>query len=190
MQPALEGLGPKLGALVFQLSPLPGAMVRRMDEVLARLQTLLQALPPLAPTAPDAVVSVEVRNPEFLTPAFATLLRSGGATYCLGVHAKMPSIEDQLPMLRALWPGPLVCRWNLNSKHGAYGYEDAKSQYAPFNQLVDEDLATRATLAKVAAATARAGFNSYITINNKAEGSAPLSVARLAAAVAEPSAPG
>jgi hypothetical protein len=87
-------------------------------------------------------------------------------------------------MLRALWPGPLVCRWNLNSKHGAYGYEDAKALYAPFNQLVDEDLATRATLAKVAAATSKAGFNSYITINNKAEGSAPLSVAALAAAIA------
>jgi uncharacterized protein YecE (DUF72 family) len=184
VQPALEGLGPKLGALVFQLSPLPGSMVRRMDDVLARLQTLLAALPPLTPAAPDAVVAVEVRNPEFVTPAFAAVLRGAGATYCLGVHAKMPSIEDQLPMLRALWPGPLVCRWNLNSKHGAYGYEDAKALYAPFNQLVDEDLATRATLAKVAAATSKAGFNSYITINNKAEGSAPLSVAALAAAIA------
>jgi uncharacterized protein YecE (DUF72 family) len=182
--PALEGLGHKLGALVFQLSPLPQTMTRQMDRVLERLQTMLQALPTLKPAAPDAVVAVEVRDPEFLTPALAQVLRSTGSTYCLGVHAKMPSVEDQLPLLRALWPSPLVCRWNLNAKHGAYGYEDAKALYEPFNQLVDEDPATRATLAKVALATAKAGFQVYITINNKAEGSAPLSVAALAARIA------
>ena len=53
--------------------------------------------------------------------AVARALREAGATYCLGLHAKMPPLQDQLPMLRALWPGPLVCRWNLNPVHGPYG---------------------------------------------------------------------
>ena len=180
VQPALEGLGAKLGALVFQLSPLPPALRSRMPEVLAVLRNMLNALPALRPTAPDAVVAVEVRDPAFLTPEFSAILRSAGATYCLGLHAKMPPIEEQLPMLRALWPGPLVCRWNLHRMHGAYGYEDAKALYEPFNQLVHVDTANRETLAKVASATSKAGFNCYITINNKAEGSAPLSVLGLA----------
>ena len=59
----------------------------------------------------------------------------------------MPPIEDQLPMLRALWPGPMVCRWNLHRAHGAFGYEDAVKLYSPYNRLVDEDTETRATLA-------------------------------------------
>ncbi|MDB5871530.1 MAG: hypothetical protein JWQ07_972 [Ramlibacter sp.] len=182
VQPALEGLGPKIGALVFQLSPLPASWLARMPELLERLAAMLAALPALD-SAPGAVIAVEVRNSQFLTPQFAAVLKAAGATYCLGLHAKMPPAEEQLPMLRALWPGPLVCRWNLHRKHGAYGYEEAKTLYEPFDQLVDPDPATRDVLARVIAATMAAGFHAFVTINNKAEGSAPLSVVELAKAV-------
>jgi uncharacterized protein YecE (DUF72 family) len=183
IQPVLEGLGEKAGALVFQLGPLPANWLARMPELLARLAAMLAALPALRPAAPDAVVAVEVRNVQFLTPEFAAVLKAAGATYCLGLHAKMPPIEAQLPLLRALWPAPLVCRWNLHRKHGAYGYEEAKGLYEPFDRLVDPDPETRDVLARVIAATAAAGFNAFVTINNKAEGSAPLSILELAKAV-------
>jgi len=180
VQPALEGLGSRIGALVFQLSPLPGNWLARLPEFFERLETMLVALPPL----PDgATVAVEVRDSQLLAPEFAALLKRTGATYCVGLHAKMPPIEAQLPMLRALWPGPLVCRWNLHRKHGAYGYEEAKNLYEPFNMLVDPDPQTRDVLARVIVATTAAGFHSYVTINNKAEGCAPLSVQELAKAV-------
>jgi uncharacterized protein YecE (DUF72 family) len=184
VQPAIEGLGAKIGALVFQLSPLPGPLLLRQAELLERLRLMLRALPSLGPTAPHGVVAVELRNDTLICPELADALRDTGATYCLGLHAKMPPIEAQLPLLRALWPGPLVCRWNLHRRHGAYGYEDAKDLYAPFDRLVDPDLETRAALARVAAATARARHPVYVTINNKAEGSAPLSVQALAQAIA------
>jgi uncharacterized protein YecE (DUF72 family) len=180
VQPALDGLGAKVGALVFQLSPLPAPMLAQMPDLLQRLRRMLLALPALRPAAPDGVIAVEVRNLEFLTPAFAEVLRETGATYCLGLHPKMPPISEQLPMLRALWPGPLVCRWNLNRLHGAYGYEEAKQLYEPFDKLVHPDPETRGTLARVIAATTGAGHAAYVTINNKAEGSAPLSVLALA----------
>ncbi len=180
VQPALDGLGPKLGALVFQLSPLPGPLLARLPEVLERLRAMLRSLPALRPAAPDGVFAVEVRNPEFLTPAFCDVLRDAGATYCLGLHPKLPPIEDQLPLLRSLWPGPLVCRWNLHRLHGAYGYEDAKALYEPFDKRIDLDPATTATLARVIAGTTGAGQNAFVTISNKAEGSAPLTVQALA----------
>ncbi|VTU28689.1 DUF72 domain-containing protein [Variovorax sp. PBL-E5] len=180
VQPALDGLGHKTGALVFQLSPLPGPMLAQLPDILRRLGAMLRALPALRPIAPDGVIAVETRNPEFLIPAFVDVLREAGATYCLGLHPKMPPIAEQLPLLRALWPGPLVCRWNLNRRHGAYGYEEAKTLYEPFDKLVDPDLETRATLARVIAGTTGAGQHAYVTVNNKAEGSAPLTVQALA----------
>ncbi len=182
--PALEGLGARIGALVFQLSPLPGPLLARPDELLARLEAMLCALPALRPTAPDGVIAVEVRDPLLLTPAFAEVLRATGATFCLGLHAKMPPIEQQLPMLRALWPGPLVCRWNLNRRMGAYGYEDAEKRYQPFDKIVDPDPETHAVLARVIAGTVGAGQPAYVTISNHAEGSAPLTIATLARALA------
>ncbi len=183
VEPALAGLGKKLGALVFQISPLPAAWLGRMPELTARLHALLAALPDLRKAAPDGVAAVEVRDPQWLTPDFAAALRDTGATYCMGLHAKMPRIAEQLPILRALWPGPLVCRWNLNPLHGAFGYEKARRQYAPYDRLADPDLETRAALARVIAGTVGAGHNAFVTLSNKAEGSAPLSVAELARAV-------
>lgn len=183
VEPALEGLGHKLGALVFQISPLPVSWLARMPELINRLHHLLRTIPDVKLAAPDAVVAVEVRDREWLTPQLVQALRDTGATYCMGLHAKMPSIAEQLPILRALWPGPLVCRWNLNPLHGAYGYEDAQQAYSPYDKMLDPDLETRTKLAQVIAGTAKAGQNVYVTLSNKAEGSAPLSVIELAKAV-------
>jgi uncharacterized protein YecE (DUF72 family) len=185
IEPAVAGLGRKLGALVFQISPLPFAWMAQMPELIARLGTLLRAIPDLRAAAPDHAIAVEVRDPEWLTPQFTDTLRYAGATYCMGLHAKMPRIADQLPILRALWPGPLVCRWALNPLHGAFGYEDARDLYEPFDRIVDADEETRLALARVIAGVAGAGQNAYITLSNQAEGCAPLSVIALAQAVRE-----
>jgi len=185
VEPAMEGLGHKLGALVFQISPLPPAWLMRMPELIHRLHQLLKALPDLCAVAPDGVIAVEVRDPQWLTSDFVSALRDTGATYCMGLHAKMPRIAEQLPILRALWPGPLVCRWNLNPLHGAYGYEDARDLYSPFDRMIDPDPETRAALVRVIAGTAAAGQNVYVTLSNKAEGCAPLSVIELAKAIRE-----
>jgi uncharacterized protein YecE (DUF72 family) len=183
VRPALDGLGQRIGALVFELSPLPAALKHDMPVLLSRLEQMLAALPALAPVAPDGVIAVEVRDPEWLTPALRDILRAHGARYCLGLHPRLPPIDAQLPLLRALWPGPFVCRWSLNRLHGSHGYDTAKQSYAPFNRLIDPDPQTRQTLARVIRATAEAGHPVYVGINNKAEGSAPLSVLELARAV-------
>jgi len=187
--PALEGLGARTGALVFQLSPLPWHLLDRLPEVLERLRALLAAQPPLA-GAPDAVLAVEVRDGEWLAPEhaehFADVLKSTGATYCLGMHARLPPLSEQLPLLRRLWPGPLVARWNLNPVHGPRGFDEAERLYAPYDRLHDpapEDIALLArTLVGVCA---RGGQNAFVSISNHAEGSAPLTARRLAQAVAD-----
>jgi uncharacterized protein YecE (DUF72 family) len=180
VQPALDGLGHRIGALVFQLSPIPAHLLADQPALIARIGAMLAAMPDLKPTAPDAVLAVEVRDPQLLCPAFADMLRSVGATFCMGLHAKMPPIEDQLPMLRALWPGPLVCRWNLHRRHGRFGYEDAEKLYGPFDKVLDPDPETRAALARVIAGTTGAGQNAFVTVSNNAEGCAPLTIASLA----------
>ncbi|MBL0919262.1 MAG: DUF72 domain-containing protein [Hydrogenophaga sp.] len=182
--PALAGLGHKTGALVFQLSPLPFAQLHRLPLLLERLRALLKALPDVRSATPDGVIAVEVRDREWLAPtaapALAAVLRDAGATYCLGLHAKMPRMADQLPLLRALWPGPMVCRWNLNPLHGAYGYEDAQREYSPYDRIHDVDADTRELIVRTVRGITGAGQNAYVTISNKAEGCAPLSAVALA----------
>lgn len=183
VQPALDGLRAKIGALVFEIPPLPATLRRDMPALFERLGWMLAALPALTTIAPDGVIAVEVRDPDWLVPAFRNVLRAHGARYCLGLHPRLPPIDAQLPLLRALWPGPFVCRWSLNRLHGAQGYEAAKAGYAPFNRLVDPDPFTRKALARIVRGTAAAGYPVYVSVNNKAEGCAPLSVIELARAV-------
>jgi uncharacterized protein YecE (DUF72 family) len=182
--PALEGLGPRTGALVFQLSPLPWHLIDRLPEVLERLRALLAAQPALAPAAPDGVLAVEVRDPEWLAPEhlphFADVLKSCGATYCLGLHPRLPPLAEQLHLLRRLWPGPLVCRWNLHAVHGPQGYADAEALYAPYDRLHHPDPEQHALLARTLVGITGRGQNAYVTISNHAEGCAPLTVRRLA----------
>lgn len=191
VQPVMEGLGNKLGVLVLQMSPLPAHLLFRSEvsKLFEQLAGVLSTQSAMKSVVHDAVLAVELRNPEFVTTPLRdeliAMLKDTGAAYCLGLHAKMPPIEEQLPILRKLWPSPLVCRWNLHAKHGRFGYEAAKSGYEPFDKLVDEDLPTREQLARVIAGTLRGGQKAFVTINNKAEGSAPLSVLKLAEAISE-----
>lgn len=180
VQPTLEGLGDQLGVLVFQLSPLSWDWLTRPAELFARLQALLTSVQSHLTQHPEVIVAVEVRDPELLVPAFADVLRAAGATFCLGLHGKMPPIEDQLPLLRSLWPGPLVCRWNLNRRFGAYGYEDAQKAHAPFSEIRSPDPHTRALLARTIAGITGRGQRAYVTVSNDAEGCAPRSIALLA----------
>lgn len=179
IEPAVAGLGGRIGALVFQLSPLGPAWLRDVVALHARLDAMFAACAALLPA--PGVLALEVRDAALLTPELAALLKRHGVRYCLGLHSRMPAIEQQLPMLRALWPGPLVCRWNLQR---GLQYEQAKDLFAPFDRLQAPDPQTRETLARVIAGTVAAGYAAYATINNKAEGSAPLSVLELARAVA------
>lgn len=178
---AAQGLGPKLGVLVLQLSPLPVRWLRDPAALHADLAVCVNAMrAPLAAWSPEALLALELRDPALLTPELAALLRDSGVRYTLGLHDRMPVIDAQLPMLRATWPGDLVCRWNLQR---GQRYAEARDRWAPFNRLQAEDAPTRQTLAHVMRATLDAGHRVFVTINNKAEGSAPASVQALAVAL-------
>jgi len=175
--PALEGLGARAGPLVFQFSPLGRAWTRTPQRFAQALHGFLAAV---RAGAPQALLAVEVRDPEVLVEPFFQVLADCAARYCIGVHARMPTVAEQAARAGLTGPGPLVVRWNL---HSGFGYEEAKARYEPFDRLVDEDPAARGELARLARDTLAGGQPAWIIANNKAEGSAPLTLRRLAEAV-------
>jgi uncharacterized protein YecE (DUF72 family) len=172
VHPAVAGLGLKAGPLVFQFPPLGRRLLANTPRLLARIAAFIAVLPR------GPLYAVEVRDPEFVTADFSAALADAGAVPCLAVHARMPPVETQAAAF-GLENGsrPLVARWNL---HAGRDYEGAKADYSPFDRLVEEDVPSRSALAHLARAAAAADRNVFITINNKAEGSAPRSVALLA----------
>ena len=176
VQAAMEGLGDRVGPLVFQFPPQgrgiagqPAAFADRLSAFFARL-----------PKGP--LYAVELRDAALLTDEYLAALRDSGARHCLGLHPRQPGVREQARLLDQLPAGPLVVRWDL---HPSYGYEEAREHYYPFTRLVDEDLPTRVALARLCLQTLAGGHVAFVIANNKAEGSAPLTVFKLAALIAD-----
>ena len=183
VMPAVAGLGDRVGPLVFQFPPLGRRLVANPGQTAGRIAAFLGGLPQVV-AGRRPLYAVEVRDPELACGEFAAAIIAAGGVPCLAIHARMPPVAEQARAYGLDAPDcrlPLVARWNL---HAGRQYDEAKADYAPFDRLVEEDLPSRTALAALAGAAAAAGREVFITINNKAEGSAPLSVARLATAIA------
>ena len=115
--------------------------------------------------------------PELLTERFFKCLNATGVRVCIASHARMPSPREQIERAQLMDAGPFIARWSL---HSGFKYETAKAKYFPFNKIVDEDPDSRESLVQESIRTLDAGFPVYVVINNKAEGSAPLSVGKFA----------
>ncbi|TWT09584.1 DUF72 domain-containing protein [Reyranella sp. CPCC 100927] len=182
--PAIEGLEDKAGPLVFQFPPAPREILHDPAGWVERLGVFLEALPrDVGGRTP--VYAVELRNPELLTPRLMRMLRDVGVRYVVGLHDRMPSVARQVNALRVLDDcpegpyapaGPVIVRWNLRP---GFRYEQAKNRYFPFNRLIDEDPQTRQLLARLAQEVLALGRSIWIIANNKAEGSAPLTLLQL-----------
>ncbi|MCP1116715.1 DUF72 domain-containing protein [Robbsia andropogonis] len=190
VHPCLTGLGSRVGPMVFQLSPLTDAQLADPAALIDRLGRFFAALPALDDAARrnGACYALELRDAGMLTPRLIKMLHARQVRYCVGVHARMPDVSRQsaaLAMLDGQDPRgaalPLVVRWNL---HAGMRYEGAKTRYEPFDAIIDPDVTTRQAVAALILRYLRAGQSSFIVINNKAEGSSPLSCAWLASALA------
>ena len=173
--PAVEGLGDRLGVLLFQFPPLPQSEARDPGRFAERLAGFLGHLP-RGPT-----YAVEIRNAGLLHPAYAAALASAGASHGFTVHPSMPSLEAQAEVAPPETQPALVVRWMLG--HGR-GYEEARDLYEPFDRLAAPDPGSRASVAELVRRAVRAAKEGLVVVNNKAEGSSPLSLLELARALA------
>jgi uncharacterized protein YecE (DUF72 family) len=166
--PFVDGMGEDAGALLFQFAPQSLGTAGQFAE---RLHAFLSALPR------GPVYAVEVRNRELVTAEYGEALASVGACHCHNVHPRMPDIRAQAH-LAGTGRGPMtVIRWLLGP---GMTYEEAGTRYAPFNRMAAPDEPNRQAVADLAR-DARAGGRPFLcTINNNAEGCAPLSVVELA----------
>jgi len=172
--PFVEGLGSKAGALVFQFPPLGSTHTREPKRFIDRLAAFLEQLPKGPPYA------VELRDRALFNNGYAEALKAAAVDHCYTAHPRMPSLADQRRVVGKA--SRFVARWML---HAGLGYEAAKARYEPFSEIVDEDPDTRQSLADLCLEQIPTGGSVLITANNKAEGSAPETLFRLAGAIVE-----
>lgn len=174
LTPAVLGLGPTLGPLVFQFPPQGKKVTAEPKAFAERLAGFLGALPK------GPCYAIELRDRELFTPDYAAALASVGARHCHSVHPGMPTLPEQAQLVPPA--GELVVRWML---HPGSRYDEAVERYEPFDRLVDPDPVSRAHVADLVAAALALRLPVTVVVNNKAEGSSPQSVELLARALRE-----
>ncbi|MDB6100096.1 MAG: hypothetical protein JWO52_95 [Gammaproteobacteria bacterium] len=169
--PLVKGLGSKLGAVLFQFSPLGLRYTRDPGTFVARLGEFLTALP----RGPG--YAVELRDPEILGAHYEDALAAAGAVHCSTVHSRMPPVDRQVLDGHS---GPMIIRWMLQPGDD---YESAGARFAPFNRIVEPDKLSRGRIAKLVNRGLSSGRDVYVMAANNAEGSAPLTLFELAVAI-------
>lgn len=190
--PALDGLGDRIGPVVFQFPHLdlsPGGRLGGVEAFLARLRAFLEELARRAGRDGRWLPAVEVRNREVLQPAhvraYVDALGQGAAVHSYAQHPTVasPSAQDRA-LAGAGEPAraarAVVARWMLLA--GA-SYDEASVAFEPFDRMRAADPATRAEFTDLleGCTPARPGF---VVCNNKAEGCAALTVRALAEEIA------
>lgn len=169
--PALDGLGSKLGALLFQFPPQDASEPQHFAE---QLERFLASLPRNVPYV------VELRNPELLSKRYAQALAATGAVHAHNVWGNMPSVLVQARLIPPAARKPLVVRWLMRRGDD---YEAARSRFLPFSRLVEPDFANREDIASLIAKALAHDVPALVLVNNKAEGCAPASIDLLARAI-------
>lgn len=198
--PALfSGLAAKAGPVVFQMPPFPREIIRTQQkqyEIIERIGAFFAALPRTC-GGQQPLYAVEMRTASLLTPRYLRAIREGGARMVIGIHPGMPSVMRQTDALRYLdgpdhptgeWTaaGDIIVRWSLSHEHDAT-YRKMKEDWAPFDRIRRPDIVTRSGIALLADVAARSGHRLFAVANNKAEGSAPLTMQAVAGLIAEKS---
>lgn len=175
IEPAAIALGAKMGVFLFQFPPLGRRFTQHPKAFCDALDAFLSQLPK------GPAYAVEIRDREILTDAYRDALAANGVDHCFNIHPAMPSPTEQASLLPIESQRVFVCRWML---HSGMRYEQARERYAPFDKIVDPDPTSLDTIAGLALAAVGSSKPGIIIINNKAEGSSPLSVFRLSRRIA------
>jgi uncharacterized protein YecE (DUF72 family) len=160
-----------VGPLVFEFQQVPRASGIGPGQFADRLDTFFSRLPRVLPYA------VEVRNEEFLTPAYFAVLREHDVAHVFNSWTRMPSIGAQLDLPGALTAPFIVARALLRPGRT---YDEAVDAFSPYDRLLDADGGVRADLVRLAQLAIAANVPAYVLVNNRLEGSAPLTILAVA----------
>jgi uncharacterized protein YecE (DUF72 family) len=167
--PLLTSFREHTGPLVLEVAPMRKAPPPRAFE--DALERFLRAAPP------ELHYAVELRNRELLTPRYLGILKHYAASHVLNYWTLMPTIAEQLTLPEIL-PGPFVVSRLLLPPY--HGYEQRKRDLSPFDRVLDPQPQMRDDVIELARRVGELGHVLFVLVNNKAEGSAPLTIKALA----------
>jgi uncharacterized protein YecE (DUF72 family) len=164
------------GPFILQFPPAPKPL--RLDAVqfAERLDRFLGALPR------DFRYAVELRQRNLLGPAYVAVLARHGAAHIYNSWTAMPTPGPQSELIAPESQPFLVVRLLLRP---GSTYQEQREAFEPFDRIQAEDIPLRNEVVGLLARAVARRLPSFVLVNNKVEGSSPLTVEALARQLAD-----
>jgi uncharacterized protein YecE (DUF72 family) len=131
----------------------------------------LNALAPLFASLPETFrYAVEIRNAEFLEPAYFELLRERNIAHVFSSWTRMPTISHQMRIRDVFTADFTVARALLRMGRK---YETAVQKFAPYQSVQEPNHEVREALRNLLIRSKQRSEPAYIFVNNRLEGNAP-----------------
>lgn len=169
--PIADGFSEHIGPILLSIPPAgpmadPDDFEQRLAHFLAR--------------APSGYrYAVEVRDPRLLTRRYLAVLRDHGAAHIFNFWGKMPAIGEQLALGGLTGPFTVA---RLMLPRGAQ-YQQLRDEWAPFDRIAVPQPQMRTDVVALVREAVERALPTYVYVNNKAEGSAPLTIRAIAEAL-------
>jgi uncharacterized protein YecE (DUF72 family) len=175
LEPIATAFRGHAGPFIVEITSAPRGTTLDPGGFCEGLDRLLEALPH------EFSFAVELRDPALMTSQYARVLRARGAAHVYNYWSAMPMPAEQAARLPVAAMPFLVVRLLL--RPGTW-YEDQREAFRPFDRIVQPDEHMRLQVVDLVADAVGRRIPAYVLVNNKAEGSAPLTVRELARRVA------
>ncbi len=163
------------GPFILEFPPFGRHSPMQPTEFLERLDRFLGALPK------EFQYAVELRDQRLLTRPYRDILVRHGIGHTYNYWSAMPTLLNQARVIAPSDVPFVIVRLLL--RPGTW-YEDQRERFRPFNRLAAPDESMRSEVVDLADRALTSGRKVWVLVNNKAEGSSPLSVMELARRVA------
>jgi uncharacterized protein YecE (DUF72 family) len=157
----------QVGPLIFEFGTFNESTFPTPSDFMARLDPFLAALPA------GYRYSVEIRNSEYLSPAYFDLLASRNVAHVLSAWTRMPSLADQVQL-----PGVFTADFTVTRALLAKGcvYEQAVKAFELYQFVQERNVAAREAMARIAEQAIHRKKPAFLFVNNRLEGHAPTTI--------------
>lgn len=171
LEPAFLHFRRHVGPFVLEIPPVPSDARLEPQAFTDRLGHFLDALPR------ECQMSVELRDRRLVTAEYAAVLNQTRTAHVLNYWSAMPTPAEQARLVDVAAAPAVVIRLLLRP---GTRYEARRDAFRPFNRIVDQDDSLRRDVTRLIADATGRQQPVYVLVNNKAEGSAPLTIRALA----------
>lgn len=154
----------QVGPLIFEFGTFNKSIFPTPADFMEKLDPFLGSLPK------GFRYAVEIRNPEYLSPAYFDLLSSHNVAHVLSAWTRMPSLSDQVQLPGVFTSDFTVVRALLRKGRG---YEAAVDSFEPYREIQEPNQEARDGLVEIAGQSRQRKKPAFLFVNNRLEGNAP-----------------